>query len=127
RETTEGRGGAIQCDEEGCEFRFVKTPGYTGPVRYPPTTDCLLQLRLRAGGTSTPESGVRLSPEFFDRVSGKQQEWEEFVSEHIGRLLKKHFDDRDRQTVEQYLGVKLDGEAWFKLKHMFYRASNDGW
>ena len=48
----EGRGGAIQCDEEGCELRLKSFAGVGIIDDDPSEPDCLLQLRLRAGDSA---------------------------------------------------------------------------
>src|SRR6478736_8795061 len=50
-EAVEGRGGAVRCDEEGCEFRLIEAPGRRLVAATTPQADCVLQLRLRAGAT----------------------------------------------------------------------------
>jgi len=52
REQTVTRGdGIVQCNEEGCQLRSHATRGGARIDNYPPETDCVLQLRLRAGDT----------------------------------------------------------------------------
>ncbi len=49
RAPAEGRGRAVQCDEEGCKLGYVKVDGHFRPVEKTSEADCLLQFRLRAG------------------------------------------------------------------------------
>lgn len=52
----EGRRGALQCDEEGCDFR-LRTPEGSPLADAETSPDyCLLQLRLRAGDSEEPIS-----------------------------------------------------------------------
>ena len=48
-QTTEGRGGTIQCSEEGCELRFIPINPAVADHPREIKGDCVLQLRLRAG------------------------------------------------------------------------------
>lgn len=43
RETLEGRSGTVQCDEAGCELRFIKTDSGEWTYGGPRQADCVLR------------------------------------------------------------------------------------
>lgn len=49
--SVEGCFGTLLCDEEGCEFRLIEDKSFAGADVYTPQADCVLQFRLRAGGS----------------------------------------------------------------------------
>lgn len=51
-----GRRGVIPCDEEGCQFRCIEIGGGRVATGEASETHCLLQLRLRVGGTKNVET-----------------------------------------------------------------------
>lgn len=130
----EGRGGVVHCDEEGCEQRCLSLRNGTFFNAIAPSSDCLLQFRLRAGHLEDPsviagwvDEVQDIEPTLLEaaRVSGLPDESVErsdpfdldesvrtIIGEHVSRLK----DAADQDAVEHFLGIHFTDWQWDRLK-----------
>lgn len=122
-QTTKGRIGIVQCDEEGCEFRSFSIDNPAAAYAVTSPTDCVLQLRLRTRIAENLDEGRGTDEdrEFFDELErrGENDQWfvpltkepisyTDYLVEQTTRDAQNHgFGERQIKEFYERNGIKI--------------------
>lgn len=88
--SSEGHFRTVQCDEEGCQFRLLSIDSRTGADAKTSETDCVLQLRLRAGDAQESSGYDKYMRKSTDRMFRKERARAEQIIDNQDPFNGKH-------------------------------------